>query len=512
MRIIRLLPIFLVLVFSACKKQETKMADVKYAIDSTRFDAFFKKYPEFADYQKGVRDLYRQQQYEYIWYAKDGRGVLAEVLFDRARQIAVEGVDKPLPYREAIGEIIESESDKPDQEHDLLFSSMYLFYAKHVYQGVDPRTSRQLGWYLPRARVAYADYLQKLMDDPSLVKEDDSQNIRMYYDLRKALRHYREIEAAGGWKAIDWPNGAKQLKLGHNGPEIVQLRKRLVFSGDLASDSGSSAFDQSLEEAVKSYQSRHGLDDDGIVTPEMVKNLNIPVSERIKTIVVNMERCRWLSPEMTDGQEFISVNIPSYRMIYVRDGKPVLKSNVVVGKVLHKTVVFSGKMSYLVFSPYWNIPKSIIRNEIEPAMASDENYLEKHNMEWNDGKIRQKPGKDNALGLVKFMFPNSNNIYLHDSPAKSLFNKEERAFSHGCVRVQKARELALEILKGDSNWNERKVDAAMNAGKESQYTLKRKIPVYIAYFTALADASAKVAFFDDVYSRDGRLAKILYDE
>lgn len=488
------------------------MADVKFAIDSTKFDAFFKKYPEFADYQKGVRDLYRQQQYEYIWYTRnDGRGVLAEVLFNHASQIAVEGVEKPLPYRNAIGEIIEAESDKPDQEHDLLFSSMYLFYAKHVFQGVDPRTSRQLGWYLPRERLAYSDYLQKLMDDPDLVKEDDKQNISLYYNLRKGLQQYRKIQDAGGWQPIILPKGTKQIKSGHVGNEVAQLRKRLVASADLASDNQSATFDASLEEAVKKYQTRHGIDPDGIVSAEMIEILNVPVEERIKTIVVNMERCRWLKPEMTDGNEFVSVNIPSYKMHYVRDGKVVLESNVVVGKALHKTVVFSGNMSYLVFSPYWNIPKSIIRNEIQPEMQKDDDYLQKHNMEWNDGKIRQKPGKDNSLGLVKFMFPNSNNIYLHDSPAKSLYNKEERAFSHGCVRVQKARQLAIEILRDDKNWNEKKIDAAMNSGKENHYTLKRKIPVYIAYFTAIADASGKVAFFEDVYSRDAKLAKILYE-
>lgn len=195
---------------------------------------------------------------------------------------------------------------------------------------------------------------------------------------------------------------------------------------------------------------------DNLITPDLIKHLNVPVQERIKAIVVNMERCRWISTDLTKGGEYIAVNIPSYRMRYFKDNKMRLESNVVVGKEMNKTIVFSGQMSYLVFSPYWNIPKSIIEKEIKPGMAKDKNYLANHNMEWNNGRVRQKPGNKNSLGLVKFMFPNSNNIYLHDSPAKSLFNKENRAFSHGCVRVQKARDLAVAILEDDKNWTPQK--------------------------------------------------------
>jgi murein L,D-transpeptidase YcbB/YkuD len=173
-------------------------------------------------------------------------------------------------------------------------------------------------------------------------------------------------------------------------------------------------------------------------------------------------------------------------------------------------VVFSGQMSYIVFAPYWNIPKSIIEKEIKPGMEKNKNYLEEKNMEWNDGNVRQKPGKANSLGLVKFMFPNSNNIYLHDTPAKSLFNKESRAFSHGCVRVEKARDLAVAIMDDQNKMSASEIDKAMNAGTEQSVALKRKIPVYIAYFTASADKNGNVHFYEDVYNRDNRLANMLY--
>lgn len=511
----KFLPAFLfsiaLVVFTASCKKETAKADVKYAIDSTSFDGFFKKYPDFKPYQKEITDLYRSQKYEYIWYSKDdGRSALADVLYNRARQIQVEGVDTPLPYRNVIEPIIESDSDKPDAEHDMLFSGMFFFYAKNVFQGLDPRTSRQLGWYLPRQKVAYDDYLLQLIDDPKKLDEGPDDQIELYRNLKKALNHYRSIAQKGGWQAVNLPEGRKNLKQGDKGPEVTQLKKRLMASLEFEG-SESDEFDASLDQAIKEYQARNGFTVNGVVDADIVKSLNVPVTERIKTIVVNMERARWLSPEMADGKEFIAVNIPSFKMRYVRDGQTALESNVVVGKAANRTVVFSGKMSYLVFSPYWNVPKSIIEKEIKPAIDADPDYLDKHNMEWNDGNVRQRPGPDNSLGLVKFMFPNSNNIYLHDSPAKSLFNREERAFSHGCVRVQKARELAREILKDDKKWNAKKIDEAMNSGKEQHYTLNRKIPVYIAYFTAIADKQGRVGFYDDIYNRDAKLARLLYN-
>jgi murein L,D-transpeptidase YcbB/YkuD len=169
-------------------------------------------------------------------------------------------------------------------------------------------------------------------------------------------------------------------------------------------------------------------------------------------------------------------------------------------------------MSHIVFSPYWNPPQSIIAKEIKPKLKKNKNYLKTHNMEWNNGQIRQKPGRNNSLGLVKFIFPNSNDIYMHDTPAKSLFKKESRAFSHGCIRVGKPRDFAIEILKDDPNWTSAKIDAAMHAGKESRYSLKKKIPVYIGYQTAWVDPEGRINFYEDIYDRDGRLAELLIGE
>lgn len=237
--------------------------------------------------------------------------------------------------------------------------------------------------------------------------------------------------------------------------------------------------------------------------------MNIPVSARIKTIMVNMERCRWVSPKVTQSKQYVVVNIPAFLLTYFKDGKPDLVSKVVVGKELNETVIFSGEMNQIVFSPYWNVPYSILKNEILPGIARNRNYLANHNMEWSNGRVRQKPGPKNSLGLVKFLFPNSHTIYIHDTPSKSLFNRDSRSFSHGCIRVARPRDLAIAILKDDPNWPVEKIDEAMNAGKQKAYTLKTRVPVFIGYFTAWADQDGEVSFYNDIYNRDDRLAELL---
>jgi murein L,D-transpeptidase YcbB/YkuD len=206
------------------------------------------------------------------------------------------------------------------------------------------------------------------------------------------------------------------------------------------------------------------------------------------------------------------VNIPSFTLTYFKEGKPVIVSKVVVGKSMNKTAVFSGQMNQIIFSPYWNVPPSILRKEILPAIAKNSNYLAKHDMEWVGNRVRQRPGPQNALGQVKFVFPNSHIIYMHDTPSKTLFDKEQRAFSHGCIRVARPRDLAIEVLEGDTNWTVEKIDAAMNREVEKTYNLKTRIPVYIGYFTAWVDREGQIHFYEDIYGHDDRLSTILLSD
>jgi murein L,D-transpeptidase YcbB/YkuD len=393
-----------------------------------------------------------------------------------------------------------------------MITNLYLFYAEKVYKGIDEDTTVALGWLLPRKQFSYTGLLDSTLLDPKLLTRDDNALFSQYYKLREVLLRYREIEKNGGWNPIDLDPKLKAYKPGDTAKAIQQIRERLFITGDIKQNSRSNEYDPELVEAVKRYQLRNGYNPDKLISPKHINEMNVPIGERIKKIVVNMERCRWISPDFARTKDYIVVNIPSFKLTYVRNGQVALESPVVVGKNVTKTVIFSGMLSYIVFSPYWNVPQSIINKEVKPGMAKNKNYLESHNMEWNNGQVRQKPGKNNSLGLVKFIFPNSNDIYMHDTPAKSLFAQEHRAFSHGCIRVGKPRDLAIEILQDDPAWTPKRIDAAMNAGKESSCTLETKIPVYIGYLTAWVNEQGVINFYDDIYQMDGRLAQLLIDE
>lgn len=507
-------PIVLLLLLSACKKNDGKLSEdpeKRISIDLAQKETFYQSFPEFKSYSKSIDEIYERHQNQLIWYDKDGRIDFAEVLYSKVRQIEQEGVPVTVPHMGQIAEIFEKhDRKKPTTQDDLLLTGMYFFYADKVFGGLDAESSRSTGWFLPRNDISYVDYLDTLMAEPKRMGADKNANISEYYSLRKALSHYRAIEKNGGWPKMEMPEGTKAFKNGDDHAVIAQVRTRLHMEGDLKSDSQNTVYDDELQRGLDSYFARHYRSKRTQIEAVLLQELSIPVSERIKAILVNMERCRWVPIGFDGNTEYVAVNIPSYQLKYWKNGDIALESNVVVGKEMHKTVVFSEKMSYLVFSPYWNVPQSILKNEIQPALEKDPGYLEKNNMEWNDKSVRQKPGPNNSLGRVKFMFPNQNNIYLHDSPAKSLFTREERAFSHGCIRVHKARELAYEIMKGEKGWNNGRIDTAMDKDTETYHTLSRKIPVFIAYFTAWPDAEGRVAFYEDIYNRDDRLAKMLY--
>lgn len=473
--------------------------------DSLQLDNFIQTHPEILEFSAELKELYKKRNYQYIWFDNKGLTEFANAIYNRANQIGDDGIAVELPYKKQLDTVFSAQSQSVHKpESDFLISTLYLLYTNCVYTGLDADKSMESGWLIPREKRSYVVYLDSIAKDPSFINKN--QHFSQYYNLKKALRKYRDIEKMGGWKTIAMAQGINSLKPGDSSVTIQQVRTRLFLEGYLGSDSYSHLYDKDLQEGVISYKKRHNRLPETTITQELIKELNINISERIKTITVNMERCRWLSPALNNPKDLVAVNIPSYRLHYLQNGKPVLTSNVVVGKELTKTVVFSGEISYIAFSPYWNVPESILEKEILPAIKKDPNYLAEHNMEWNGNKVRQKPGGNNSLGLVKFMFPNSNNIYLHDTPAKSL----ERAFSHGCIRIEKARELAIAITANDGNWTAQKVDAAMNAGSENIYRLKNKIPVYIGYFTAWADENGNTAFYEDIYNRDERLAELLY--
>ncbi|HNP33464.1 MAG TPA: L,D-transpeptidase family protein [Flavobacterium sp.] len=490
-------------------KKKTKSYEVSF--DSTLVSTFYAKYPKLILYKKQVVSLYQKNNYNFIWYDKKGRKEIADVIYNKINNLYQEGIQAKLPYKETLDGLLPKTAVKPDVDTELFLSNYYFFYVNKAVQGIDSTKIKELEWYLPRKKQSYVGYLDSLLVDPKLIDKPEQQ-IPQYYKLKAVLQKYRDIEQKGGWDSIKVPTDFVQIKPGDSSEVVAKIRKRLFLTGDIAEDSGRQLYGYALQQAVLKFKKRMGLTQDKTILPKHIDEMNVPVSERIKTIIVNMERCRWIPTDIGKAKEFIFVNIPSYKLRYFRDGKEILNCNVVVGSTMNKTVIFSGMMSSIVFSPYWNVTPTIIKTEILPEMKKDKNYLTKHNMEWNNGAVRQKPGKSNSLGLVKFLFPNNNNIYLHDTPAKSLFSSEKRAFSHGCIRVEKPKELANLILENDPNWTPEKIDKAMHKNKENWYVLKEKIPVYIGYFTALVDEDGNINFYKDVYGKDPQLASMLVEE
>lgn len=485
------------------------------SLDDASIEQFFKKYSKLKKYKKDVLDIYTKRNYKSIWYDEKNITEFGNLLYQKVNVLQDQGIENKMPYKDEIDEAFnESSEEKPTElDTELLLTNMYVFYASNVYSGVDPATLKKIGWYLPAKTISYPKILDSLIVDSNRLNKDDNLLFGQYYKLQEALKKYRKIETDNLWQPISI-NAAtyKDLKPFDISNTIKDVRQRLFVVGDLAQDSKSDVYDEELMAGVLNYKKRYGLKLNYALTKEHIDQLNEPISKRIKTIMLNMERCRWIPTKLSKASEYIMVNIPSFRLIYVKDGKYDLVSDIFVGTRMTETVIFSGNMDRIVFSPYWYVPTSIIKNELKLQMASDKNYLADHNMEWNGGRVRQKPGPKNSLGLVKFMFPNPNDIYLHDTPAKSLFEFEKRTFSHGCINVKEAKNLALAILKDDPDWSVDKIDTAMSGEKETTCMLKRKIPIYIGYFTSWVNDNGEISFFPDVYGRDESLDKLLYSD
>lgn len=497
--------------FQSCSKtQKTEKGVSIITIDSTAIKPFFESHPELQKYDSIYVDVYRYYDFHYIWFNEKGMTDYGKSLYKRVKNIEDEGIYAEYPYQTQIDDLYEEDLKNPEDNSDaeLLMTGLYAFYVDHAYKGIDEDVAKELGWLLPRKKIDETALLKKLVSDKKW-SDEDTLRVKQYYQMRDKLKDFKKIQEEGGWDKIETSEEKIAIKPGDSSEIIHQIRKRLAITGELQKDNESNIYDEDLKKAVAEFQLHHGLNKDSIIKAEHIAAFNVPVQDYIKKIVVNLERLRWVPTKINEVEEFILVNIPAYHLDYFKNGKVVFDSDVIVGGVMHKTVIFDGEMSYLAFSPYWNIPPSIIKNEIKPGMEKDDKYLEKRNMEWNNGNVRQLPGASNSLGLVKFMFPNENNIYLHDTPAKSLFDSEDRARSHGCIRVEKARDLAVAILEGDKEWNPEKIDSAMHAGKENTYSLKNKIPVYIGYFTAWIDENGEINFYKDVYKRDDKLADLL---
>ena len=334
-------------------------------------------------------------------------------------------------------------------------------------------------------------------------------NVSPQYELlQKALTQYETIENNGGWGKIT--STKKFYQQGESSVTVKQLKQRLRASGDFTSSDTTHVFTPELTEAVKRVQKRFGFKENGVVDAPLLKELNVPVKQRITQLQANLERAQTAVP--VPGGTRLVANIPEFKLHVYEGDRLVFDIDVVVGTEANQTVTFNDEMKQIVFSPYWNVPPSIVKNEILPNMNRSRDYLWRNNYVQTGTEnglpvIRQLPGAKNALGKVKFLFPNSHNIYFHDTPAKSLFGLRRRAFSHGCIRLAEPAKLAEYLLRNSPEWSPEKIQQAMNAGKEQVVNLETPVAVAITYNTAWVDSEGLVHFREDIYGHDKPGAK-----
>ncbi len=477
--------------------------------DSLYIAMFIDSFPLFKEIESDLHNFYRGRNYSYAWFTEAGMIEQAGNLYNKIKNAAEEGIQiSKLFYQEDFSNVMDYpyESSVADDTTklgaELMLTAQYLQYAKIVWVGLKEKESLAMEWLLPRKKISYTQTLDSLLSGKDIL--DNPPVYKQYYLLKDYLKKYRLVEKADTVKV---PATKLSLKKGDSSYIITAARYKLFLLGDAKEFRPLARFDKNLDSTVRRFQARMGLRVTGKLSKIEIDELNISIHNRIETILVNLERCRWVTNN--DNQTYLIVNIPEFKLHAIQNDKLLWSMSVVVGKNQHKTVVFNGKIQYVVFSPYWNIPYSIMKNEILPAIRKNPNYLKRHNMEWNGNSIRQKPGPNNSLGLVKFLFPNSHSIYLHDSPAKSLFNETNRAFSHGCIRVAEPQKLATYLLKNDSSWNERNIKEAMNAGEEKYITLDEMMPVFIAYFTSWVASDGALNFRKDIYERDQNLLTMI---
>ncbi len=486
--------------------------------------------------------FYAHRNFDPIWSAE---GRLTELAYEfrfELRQSLYDGL-QPATYHLALIDSYVATVEKREAakeslvpkelaELELLMTDAFFALAEDLDLGLVNPERLAAKWSIPRKRKAL-EY-DSLLTQAWRTAELRSQLALLYpktpsYSKGKLL--LRQLEERAKGKEINWKQikTDRVLRPGESNATLLQVRERLAFWGYLEALGLTDAkiYDSLLVRQVLAFQEEKGIKADGILGYATLQALNESPAQLMDKIKVNLERMRWIPEHFFKG-EAILVNVPSFELVYHKGADTLFTTKVIVGTIKHQTPVFTAPLSYLVFSPYWNIPPSIAKNETLPAIRKNANYLQRNNMEvvntaghplplsqvnWNAKPfpylIRQKPGESNALGQVKFMFPNPNNVYLHDTPAKQLFDQDLRAFSHGCIRMAQPRVFAELLLKNSEGWTSEKVGLAMGQDKEKIVNLPYKIPVGIFYFTFWTEADGKPRFFVDIYKRDAEVLELL---
>jgi murein L,D-transpeptidase YcbB/YkuD len=486
-------------------------------------------------HSRSLQRFYQERQFQLAW--SDGPQLLpsaAELLAAIPSAAVEEGFDPRsyhlLPLTVLTQRFSSTPTPQVAAELDLLLSDAFMTLASHYLNGrIDPDRVDD-DWHIPREEAKPLRMLNQALASGRI--RDSLQALLpadpAYAALRSAWQDLHLLAAVGGWPRLSFK---PPLRPGASGPEVRALRQRLLVSGDLSAAEGSGeTFDAGLEAAVWRFQTRHGLVADRIVGLKTLAALNVPAAERARQLAVNLERWRWL-PRFF-GERHLRVNLPAFQLELIEKGEKVLEMRVIVGRLVRPTPAFVGRMTYLSLNPYWEVPPRLAVVDLLPKIQKDLDYLAKNGIkvftlgggaqrnpaaiDWQQlgpgnfpYHLRQDPGPKNSLGRIKFIFPNEYNIYLHDTPTPELFEREQRTFSSGCIRVEKPLVLAQQLLRGTPLADPPALEAALTRAVGEIVFLPTPVPVYLLYFTAWVEADGTRNFRPDLYQRDPRLAAAL---
>jgi murein L,D-transpeptidase YcbB/YkuD len=470
--------------------------------------------------------LYQQRDYAPLWTNKYSIHELLAAI----RSIGADGLD-PADYHlvalERLQQQVSSSAAPPPAqlaEYDLLLTDSLVRLGYHLMIGkVDPVELDQ-NWNMDKT-VGDLDTVLAMADAVSNGSVDqliDSLRPQapIYAQMKAALARYQRFAEEGGWQPLaDGP----ALKPGMSDPRITALRQRLAVTGEFTgTDRQSFVYDEALEQAVRLFQRRHGLEDDGIIGKGTLQALNVPVEQRIDQLRVNLERARWILRDLPE--DYVLVDIAGFHVRLVRDGNIVWETRAQVGKPYRKTPVFRSRITYMDVNPTWTVPPTILRKDVLPAIKRDPEYLQEKNMRVLDRQgspvdpatidwsiypgtgfpymVRQDPGPTNTLGRIKFMFPNKHLVYLHDTPSKSLFDRAERAFSSGCIRIENPYDFAELLMDDSRQWSREDIQKVIDTRETRSVTLPQPITVLLLYWTVAFDEDGTAVFKQDIYDRD----------
>ena len=511
----------------------TPVAPLQHRLEQVYFDEPYQLGGQQLYAMGPLMDLYRQNNFQPLWTEQKKIVELGMAVIAAAEEGLI-----PADYHLATINAALSGEQTPEGndytlDRDILFSDALILLGEHILHGkVDRRDVEEKEGLAagPRPEVDVDFYLNALRSGriAAAMRERAPQHPN-YQILKEGLALYKQRAGQGGWPTV--PQGPS-LKPGMQGERVAALRQRLAASGDLPGTLvGGELYDPDLTAAVQQFQSRHGLDTDGLTGKNTLAAMNVSVEERIQQIRANLERTRWILHDLPPSA--VLVDIAGFEVHYRHNNETLWRSKVMVGEPYNQTPVFRSAITYLVLNPTWTIPPGMLKNETIPKILKDPGYLQKENLKVYDlqGKpvnaagiewrqylskgfpylLRQDAGPDNALGRIKFMFPNPYHVYLHDTPSKSLFGRNSRALSHGCIRVQSPLDLGRMILANDlgNTITDERIDTILESGKTTGISLKSPLPVFLLYTTAKVEADGAVSFSPDVYGRDAAVIEAL---